>query len=102
MRGPVAEWFSALVMGLRVRGSSPDRDENLCDLKTLSVHPAANGYLIKFREGSKGSGRRGMGSAFHMLCPGHGGSKQVTAATAYTAMRSLTFFFFSPLDSCGR
>ena len=78
-------------MGLRVRGSSPDRDENLCDLKTLSVHPAANGYLI-IREGSKGSGRRGMGSAFHMLCPGHGGSKQVTAATAYTAMRSLTFF----------
>ena len=86
----MAEWFSALVMGLRVRGSSPDRDENLCDLKTLSVHPAANGYLIKFREGSKGSGRRGMGSAFQMLCPGHGGSKQVTAATAYTT----TIFFF--------
>ena len=87
----MAEWFSALVMGLRVRGSSPDRDENLCDLKTLSVHPAANGYLIKFREGSKGSGRRGMGSAFYMLCPGHGVSKQVTAATVYKAMRSLTF-----------
>jgi len=93
MRGPVAEWFSALGMGLRVRGSSPDRDENLCDLKTLSVHPAANGYLIKFREGSKGSGRRGMDYAFQMLCPGHGGSEQVPAATAYTAMRSLTFFF---------
>ena len=36
----------------------------------------------------KGSGMRGMGSVFNMLCPGHGDSKQVTAATAYRAMRS--------------
>ena len=31
----------------------------------------------------KGSGRRWIGSVFHMLCPGHGDSKQVSAATAY-------------------
>ena len=48
-----------------------------------SVHPAVNGYLIQFREGIKGSGRRGMGSAIYMLCPGHGDSLLVTAATAY-------------------
>ena len=78
-------------MTRKVRGSNPDRGENPCDWKTPSVHPAANGYLIKFREGSKGSGRRGMGSAFHMLCPRHGDSLQVTAATADKAMRTLTF-----------
>ena len=32
-----------------------------------------------------------MGSAFHMLCPRHGDSLQITAATADKAMRTLTF-----------
>ena len=36
-----------------------------------------------------------MGSVFHMLCPGHGDSKQVTAATAFKAMQSLTFLTIS-------
>ena len=67
----------------KVTGSIPVRGENPCGWKTLSVHPAVNGYLIQFREGLKGSGRRGMGSAFHVLCPRHGDSLQVTAATAY-------------------
>ena len=33
-----------------------------------SVSAAINGYLIRIMEG-KGSEGRGMGSAFHMLCP---------------------------------
>ena len=89
--GPVAEWFSTLLMGQKVWGSNPDRGENPCDWKTLSVHPAVSGYLIQFREGSKAAKGEGWAPSSIMLCPGHGDSKQVTAATAYKAMRSLTF-----------
>ena len=53
-------------------GSIPARDKIFSGLKTLSVHPAVNGYLIKFGEGSKDSEWRGIGSAVHMLCPRHG------------------------------
>ena len=76
-------------MGMRIWGSSPERGENLCALKTLSVHPIVNEHLIQIREGSKDSGRRGMSSAFHTLCHEHGESKQVTGATAYKAMQYL-------------
>ena len=39
--------------------------------KTLSVNPAVNGYLFRIREGSE---RKGMGSAFHRLCPRYNGA----------------------------
>ena len=47
----MAERFSTLFMGQKVQGSNPDRGENPCDWKTLSVHPAVSGYLIQFTEG---------------------------------------------------
>ena len=78
----VVEWFSALPTEQKVRASNPDRE-------IRSVYPAEYGYLIQFREGLKGSGRRTMNSVFHMLCP-----KQVTAATAFQAMGPLNFFLF--------
>ena len=65
-RGSVVEWFSALAMEQKVRGSNPDRGENPCDWKTLSVHPAVSGYLIQFREGSKAA--EGEGWAPSSIC----------------------------------
>ena len=53
-------------MTQKVRGSNPNRGENPCDLKTLSVHPAVNGYLIQFREGSKAA--EGEGWAPPSIC----------------------------------
>ena len=47
----VKRWTAAL----KVTGSIPVRGENPCGWKTLSVHPAVNGYLIQFGEGTKGS-----------------------------------------------
>ena len=70
----------------------PNGGENTCDWKTLSVHPAVSGYLIQFGEGLKAAEGEGWAPSSIMLCPGHGDSKQVTAATAYTSMRFLTFF----------
>ena len=64
----MAEWFSALVNGLRVKGLSPDGGKNPCDLKTLSVNPTVNRYLIQFKESSKGSRRRGTGWAPPSTC----------------------------------
>ena len=55
--------------GAEGRGIEPRQRQNLCDWKTLSVHPAVSGYLIQFREGTKGSGWRGMGSAIHIAVP---------------------------------
>ena len=62
----MAEWFSTLLMGQKVWGSNPDRGENPCDWKTLSVHPAVSGYLIQFREGSKAA--EGEGWAPSSIC----------------------------------
>ena len=39
--------------GAEGRGIEPRQRQNLCDWKTLSVHPAVSGYLIQFREGLK-------------------------------------------------
>ena len=50
-------------------GFEPRQRQNLCDWKTLSVHPAVSGYLIQFRGGIKGSRWRGMGSAIHIAVP---------------------------------
>ena len=37
--------------GAEGRGIEPRQRQNLCDWKTLSVHPAVSGYLIQFRGG---------------------------------------------------
>ena len=47
-RGSVVEWLEHLAVVQKVAGLSPARAK---DWKTLTVHPAENGYLIKFREG---------------------------------------------------
>ena len=49
--------------------------------KILSVHPAENGYLFQIWEG-KSSNRRGIGSAFHQLCPKYSESLTPTAPMA--------------------
>ena len=46
--GAVVEWLERLTVVRKVAGSSPALTK---DWKTLTVHPAANGYLINFREG---------------------------------------------------
>ena len=67
----MAEWFSTLLIVQKVWGSNPDRGENPCDWKTLSVHPAVSGYLIQFREGPKAKQKERNGLylpyAFHSL-----------------------------------
>ena len=52
----VKRWTAAL----EVMGSHPVRGENPCGWKTLSVHPAVNGYLIQFREGLKAAEGEGL------------------------------------------
>ena len=51
--------------------------------------PAVNGYLFRIREG-KGSEMRGMGSAFHQLCPRYSGTLLPTAPTAIRLWVTLT------------
>ena len=48
MRGAVVEWLECLAVVRKVAGSSSARAKYR---KILSVHPAANGYLINVREG---------------------------------------------------
>ena len=58
----------------------------------LSVNPAENEYLFRIRE-EQGSERRGMGSAFHQLCPRYSGILSPTAPTI-RLWETFTFFFF--------
>ena len=60
------------------------------DWKTLSVNPALNGYLFRIRAGY-GSKRRGVGSAFHQLCPRYSGTLTPTAPTATRLWETFTF-----------
>ena len=61
------------------------------DWKTLSVHPAANGYLINFKK-VKGGERRGLGPAFHMPCPRHDGALTPHCLDVYFAKGTYTFY----------
>ena len=61
------------------------------DWKTLNANPAVNGYLFRIREGL-GSERRGMGSAFHQLCPRYIGTLTPIAPTAIRLWETFTFF----------
>ena len=63
----VAEWLAHSTAKQKVTGSNPSRASGW---KTPSVHPAVK-WVPDLIQGRKGSGRRGMGSAFHMLCPRH-------------------------------
>ena len=56
----------------------------------LSVNPAVNGYLFRIRKG-KGSERRGMGSAFHQLCPRYSGTLTPTVPMAIRLWETFTF-----------
>ena len=47
-KGAVVEWLELLTVVREVAGSSPALAK---DWKTVTVHSAVNGYLIKFREG---------------------------------------------------
>ena len=66
-RRRVAEWLEHSTAKQKVAGSNPTRASGW---KTPSVHPAVK-WVPDLIQGRKGSGRRGMGSAFHMLCPRH-------------------------------
>ena len=48
------------------------QDRPAGDCKTLSVNQTVTGFLFQIREGI-GSERRGVTSAFHMMCPGYSG-----------------------------
>ena len=63
----MAEWLEHLTAKQRVAGSNPTRASGW---ETPSVHPAVK-WVPDLIQGRKGSGRKGMGSAFHMLCPRH-------------------------------
>ena len=63
----VAEWLEHTTAKQKVAGSNPTRASGW---KTPSVHPAVK-WVPDLIQGRKGSGRRGMSSAFHMLCPRH-------------------------------
>ena len=63
----MAEWLEHSAAKQKVAGSNPTRASGW---KTPSVHPAVK-WVPDLIQGRKGSGRRGMGSAFHMLCPRH-------------------------------
>ena len=63
----VAEWLAHSSAKQKVAGSNATRASGW---KTPSVHPAVK-WVPDLIQGRKGSGRRGMGSAFHMLCPRH-------------------------------
>ena len=81
---------------------SPYRvSSRLGDWKTLSVNPAENGYLFRIREG-QGSERRGMGSAFHQLCPRYSGTLIPTAPTAIRLWDTFTFTMSNRLYTSGR
>ena len=54
-----------------------------------TVNPAVNGYF--FREG-QGSEMRGMGSAFHQLCPIYSRTLNPTAPTAIRLWETFTFY----------
>ena len=58
-----------------------------------SVNPAANGYLFQTRE-ANGSERRGMGFAFHFLCPRYIGTLSFTASKAIRLWETFTFTLF--------
>ena len=67
---------------------------------SLSVNPAVNGYLFQIRE-SQGSKRRGMGSAFHHLCPRYSGTLTSTATMAIRLWETFTFLLsFYPTLLC--
>ena len=78
----MVEWLERLGCGAesrrkaRVGGWASPCD----DWKPLSVNPAVNGYLCRIKEGY-GSRRRGMGSAFHHLCPRYSGTLTPTTPT---------------------
>ena len=55
------------------------------------VNPAENGYLFRIREGY-GSKRRGIGSAFHQLCPRYSGTLIPIVPTAIRLWETYTFF----------
>ena len=61
----VADWLEHSTAKQNVAGSNPTRASGW---KTPFVHPAVK-WVPDLIQGRKGSGRRGMGSAFHMLCP---------------------------------
>ena len=63
----MAEWLDHSTAKQKVAGSNPTRASGW---KTPSVHPAVK-WVPDLIQGRKGSRRRGMGSAFHMLCPRH-------------------------------
>ena len=87
----MVEWLERLDYGAESRGwASP-----CYDWKTLSVNPAVNGYLFRIRE-DKGRERRGMGSAFHQLCPKYSGT---LTPTAPTAIRLWETFIFTSQES---
>ena len=52
------------------------------------VNPAVNGYLLQTGEG-QGRKRRGMGSAFHLMCPIYSGTLIPTAPTAIRLWENL-------------
>ena len=61
-------------------------------LENCLCPPAVNGYLFRIWEGL-GSERRGMGSAFHQLCPRYSGTLSLTVPTAIRLWETFTFFF---------
>ena len=89
----MVEWFERLDYGAESRRKVvSSRLASPCDdWKTLYVPSAVNGYLFRIRE-SKGSGRRGMDSAFHQLCPRYSGTLNPTAPTAIRLWNTFTFF----------
>ena len=92
VRGTVVKWLEQLGYSAEsrriawVRGSASPCG----DWKTLSVNPAVNEYLFRIREGY-GSERRGMGSAFHQLCPRYSGTLTPTAPMANRLWETFTF-----------
>ena len=67
-------------------------EAGLCNATTGKislVNPAVNGYLFQIREGL-GSERRGMGFAFHQLCPRYSGTLTPTASTAVMLWETVT------------
>ena len=81
----VAEWLEHSTAKQKVAGSNPTRASGW---KTPSVHPAVK-WVPDLIQGRTGSGRRVIGSAFHMLCPRH--SEPFAAPTA-TRLWDLYFF----------
>ena len=94
-RGAIVELVEWLDYGTKSRRKvlSVGGWASLCkDWKTLSVHPAVNGYLFRIREG-QGSERRGMGFAFHLLCPRYNGTLMPTALRLMGYAKPLPFYF---------